>query len=82
LMSRQRRLSSSSSSSLPRFLDGSFDDDMHALEEEDSLLGDRRRWCWGFLGAAVDEVLGRLGFILTRWGTVRRPVTRLGTRVR
>jgi hypothetical protein len=24
----------------------------------DSLLGDRRRWCWGFLGVAVDEVLG------------------------
>jgi hypothetical protein len=45
----------------------------------DSLLGDRRRWCWGFLGAAVDEVLGRPGFILTRRRTVRRSVTRLGT---
>jgi hypothetical protein len=32
----------------------------------DSLLGDWRRWCWGFLGAAVDEVLGRPEFILTR----------------
>jgi hypothetical protein len=48
----------------------------------DSLLGDQRRWCWGFLGAAVDEVLGRPGFILTRWRTVTRSVTRLGTRVR
>jgi hypothetical protein len=45
----------------------------------DPLLGDRRRWCWGFLGAAVDEVLGQPGFILTRWRTVRRSVTRLGT---
>jgi hypothetical protein len=44
----------------------------------DSLLGDRRRWCWGFFGAAVDEVLGRPGFILTRRPTVRRSVTRLG----
>jgi hypothetical protein len=35
-----------------------------------------------FLGAAVDVVLGRLGFILTRWRTVRRSVARLGTRVR
>jgi hypothetical protein len=48
----------------------------------DSLLGDRRRWCWGFLGVAVDEVLGRPGFILTRRRTVRQSVTRLGTRVR
>jgi hypothetical protein len=48
----------------------------------DSLLGDRRRWCWGFLGAAVDEVLGRPGLILTRRRIVRRSVTRLGTRVR
>jgi hypothetical protein len=48
----------------------------------DSLLGNRRRWCWGFLGAAVDEVLGRPGFILTRRRTVRRSVTRLGTCVR
>jgi hypothetical protein len=48
----------------------------------DSLFGDRRRWCWGFLGAAVDEDLGRPGFILTRWRTVRQSVTRLGTRVR
>jgi hypothetical protein len=48
----------------------------------DSLLGDRRRWCWGFLGVAVDEVLGLPGFILTRRRTVRRSVTRLGTRVR
>jgi hypothetical protein len=47
----------------------------------DSLLGDRRRWCWGFLGAAVDEVLGRPGFLLTRRRTARRSVTRLGTRV-
>jgi hypothetical protein len=31
----------------------------------DSLLGDRRRWCLGFLDAAVDEVVGRPGFILT-----------------
>jgi hypothetical protein len=45
-------------------------------------LGDRRWWCWGFLGAAVDEVLGRPGFILTRRRTVRRSVTRLRTRVR
>jgi hypothetical protein len=55
-------------SSLPRFLDGSLDA-MHLLRKEkllDSLLGDRRRWCWCFLGAAVDEVLGRQGFILTR----------------
>jgi hypothetical protein len=48
----------------------------------DSLLGDRRWWCWGFLGAAVDEVLGRLGFILTRQRTIRRSVSRLGTGVR
>jgi hypothetical protein len=48
----------------------------------DSLLGAQRRWCWGFLGAAVDEVLGRPGFIWTRRRTVRRSVTRLGTRVR
>jgi hypothetical protein len=48
----------------------------------DSLLGDRRWWCWGFLGAAVDEVLGRPEFILTRRRTIRRSVTRLGTRVR
>jgi hypothetical protein len=48
----------------------------------DSLLGDRRRWCWGFLCAAVDEVLGQPGFILTRERTVRRSITRLGTRVR
>jgi hypothetical protein len=47
----------------------------------DSLLGDQRRWCWGFLGAAVDEVLGRPGFILTRRRTVKRSVTRLGTHV-
>jgi hypothetical protein len=47
----------------------------------DSLLGDQRRWCWGFLGAAVDEVLGQPGFILTRRRTVRRSVTHLGTRV-
>jgi hypothetical protein len=47
----------------------------------DSLLGDQRWWCWGFLGVAVDEVLGRPGFILTRRRTVRLPVTRLGTRV-
>jgi hypothetical protein len=58
------------------------DDAMHALEEEealDSLLGDRRRWCWGFLGAAIDEVLGRLRFILTRRRTVRRPIMHLRT---
>jgi hypothetical protein len=48
----------------------------------DSLLSDRRRWCWGFLSAAVDEVLGQLRFILTRRRTIRRLVTRLGTRVR
>jgi hypothetical protein len=48
----------------------------------DSLLGDPRRWCWGVLGAAVDEVLGRSGFILTRRRTVKRPVMRLGTHVR
>jgi hypothetical protein len=48
----------------------------------DSLLGDRRRWCWGFLSVVVDEVLGRPGFILTRRRTVRQPVTRLGTCVR
>jgi hypothetical protein len=48
----------------------------------DSLFGDRRRWCWGFLGAAVDEVLDRPGFILTRRRSVRRSVTCLGTRVR
>jgi hypothetical protein len=36
----------------------------------------------GFLGAAVDEVLSRSGFILTRRRTVRRSVMRLGTRVR
>jgi hypothetical protein len=36
----------------------------------DSLHGDRRRWCWGFLGAAVDEVFGWPGFILTRQRTV------------
>jgi hypothetical protein len=48
----------------------------------DSLLGDWREWCWGFLGAVVDEVLGRPGFILTRRRTVRWSVTRLGTRVR
>jgi hypothetical protein len=47
----------------------------------DSIIGDRRRWCWGFLGAAVDEVLGRPGFILTSRRTVRRSVTCLGTRV-
>jgi hypothetical protein len=41
----------------------------------DSLLGDRRRCCWGFLGATVDEVFGRPGFILTRQRTVRRSVT-------
>jgi hypothetical protein len=35
-----------------------------------------------FLGAAVDEVLGWPGFILTRRRTIRRLVTRLGTRVR
>jgi hypothetical protein len=40
----------------------------------DSLLGDRRRWCWGFLGAAVNEVLGRPGFILTRRQTIKRSV--------
>jgi hypothetical protein len=48
----------------------------------DSLLGDQRRWFWGFLGPAVDEVLGRPGFILTRRRTVRWSVTRLGTHVR
>jgi hypothetical protein len=48
----------------------------------DSLLGDRRRWCYGFLGAAVDEVFGRPGFILTIGRTVKQSVTRLGTRVR
>jgi hypothetical protein len=48
----------------------------------DLLLGDQTWWCWIFLGAAVDEVLGRLGFILTRRRTVKRPVTRLGTRIR
>jgi hypothetical protein len=48
----------------------------------DSLLGDRRRWCWGFLSVVVDEVLGRPGFILTKRRTVRQPVTRLGTCVR
>jgi hypothetical protein len=48
----------------------------------ESLLGDHRRWCWGFLGPAVDEVLGRPRFILTRRRTVRRSVMRLGTRVR
>jgi hypothetical protein len=48
----------------------------------DSLLGDRRQWCWGFLGAAVDEVLGRLGFILKRRRTISRSVTGLRTRVR
>jgi hypothetical protein len=47
----------------------------------DSLLGGWRQWCWGFLGAAVDEVLGRPGFILTIQRTIRRSVTRLGTRV-
>jgi hypothetical protein len=47
----------------------------------DSLHGDRRRWCCGFLSAAVDKVLGLPGFILTRRRTVRRSVTRLGTRV-
>jgi hypothetical protein len=30
----------------------------------DSLLSDRRRWCWAFLGVVVEEVLGRPGFIL------------------
>jgi hypothetical protein len=48
----------------------------------DSLLGDRRRWCWGLLRAAVDEVLGQPGFILTRRRTVRRSVTRLKICVR
>jgi hypothetical protein len=48
----------------------------------DSLLGDQRQWSWGFLGVAVDVVLGRPGFILTRRQTVRRPVTHLGTHVR
>jgi hypothetical protein len=48
----------------------------------DSLLGDWRRWCWGFLGAAAGEDLGRPGFILTRRRTIRRLVTRLGTHVR
>jgi hypothetical protein len=47
----------------------------------DSLLDDRRWWCWGFLGAVVDEVFGRSGVILTRRRTVRRPVMRLGIRV-
>jgi hypothetical protein len=32
-----------------------------------------------FLGAAVDEVLGRPGFVLIRQRTVRRSVTRLRT---
>jgi hypothetical protein len=45
----------------------------------DSLLGDRKQWCWGFLGAAVGEVLGRPGLILTRQRTVRRSATHLGT---
>jgi hypothetical protein len=48
----------------------------------DSLLGNQRRWWWSFLGAAVDEVLGWPGFILTSRWTVRRSVTRLGTRFR
>jgi hypothetical protein len=34
----------------------------------DSLLGDRRRWCWGFLGGAVDEVLGCLGVYSDKMG--------------
>jgi hypothetical protein len=56
---------------------------MHLRKKKllDSLLGDRRRWCWSFLGDAVNEVLGRLGFILTRRRTVRWPVKWLGTRV-
>jgi hypothetical protein len=36
----------------------------------------------GFLGAAVEEVLGQPGYILTRRRTVRRSVMRLGTCVR
>jgi hypothetical protein len=32
----------------------------------DSLHGDQRRWCCGFLGAAVDEVLGRLGIYIDK----------------
>jgi hypothetical protein len=48
----------------------------------DSLLGDQRRWCWGFLGAAVDQVLGRLRIYSDKMETVRRLVTRLRTRVR
>jgi hypothetical protein len=36
----------------------------------DSLLGDQRRWCWGFLGAAVDEVLGEGPKRRTREGGV------------
>jgi hypothetical protein len=48
----------------------------------DSLLGDQRWWFWDFLGATVDEVLGRPGFIFTRRRIVRRSVTHLGTRVR
>jgi hypothetical protein len=34
----------------------------------DSLLGDRRRWCWGFLGAAVDKVLGRPEIYIDKTG--------------
>jgi hypothetical protein len=48
----------------------------------DSLLGDRKWWCWGCLGGAVDDVLGQLGIYIDKTGTVRRPVTRLETRVR
>jgi hypothetical protein len=32
----------------------------------DSLLGDRRWWCLGFLGAVVDQVLGGLGIYIDK----------------
>jgi hypothetical protein len=53
---------------------------MRLLRKEkllDSLLGEQRRWCWGFLVAAVDVVLGRPRFILTRRRTVRRSLSAL-----
>jgi hypothetical protein len=32
----------------------------------DSLLCDQRWWCWGFLGATVDEVLGWSGIYIDK----------------